>query len=43
MKADDPEELVRPAVDGTVGVIKSIKKNNADVKRVVMFVALKLV
>jgi nucleoside-diphosphate-sugar epimerase len=36
MKADDPEELVRPAVDGTVGVIKSIKKYNKDIKRVVV-------
>lgn len=36
MKAEDPEELIRPAVDGTIGVIKSIKKNNKDIKRVVV-------
>lgn len=34
--ADDPEELIRPAVDGTVGILKSITKVNPSVKRVVI-------
>ncbi|CDZ96967.1 d-lactaldehyde dehydrogenase [Phaffia rhodozyma] len=36
LKADDPEELIRPAVDGTIGILKSITKNGSDVKRVVV-------
>ncbi|RSH76694.1 methylglyoxal reductase (NADPH-dependent) gre2 [Apiotrichum porosum] len=35
-KATNPEELIRPAVDGTVGVLKSIQKHNPNVKRVVI-------
>lgn len=27
LKADDPQELIGPAVQGTVGVLESIKKN----------------
>lgn len=38
LKADDPQELIRPAVNGTVGVLKSLTKNNPEVKRVVMCV-----
>lgn len=34
--ADEPEELIRPAVNGTVGILKSAKKNNPKVKRVVI-------
>lgn len=36
MNADDPDELFVPAVDGTLGVLKSIKKNNPNVQRVVI-------
>ena len=35
-KADDPEELIRPAVDGTTGILKSILKYGDRVKRVVV-------
>lgn len=34
--ADDPKELIGPAVQGTVGVLKSIKKNAPTVKRVIV-------
>jgi len=34
--AEEPSELFIPAINGTVGVLKSIKKNNPDVKRVVI-------
>lgn len=27
LKADDPQEMLRPAIQGTTGVLKSIKKN----------------
>ncbi|KAF6758994.1 D-lactaldehyde dehydrogenase [Ephemerocybe angulata] len=33
---DDPEEFIRPAVDGTVGVLKSALKNNPNLKRIVI-------
>ncbi|WOO83831.1 Ketoreductase azaE [Vanrija pseudolonga] len=36
LKADDPDELIKPAVNGTVGILDSIKKNNPNVKRVVI-------
>ncbi|WVQ81865.1 hypothetical protein IAT38_003992 [Cryptococcus sp. DSM 104549] len=32
----DPQELIGPAVKGTTGVLKSIQKNNPNVKRVVI-------
>ncbi|KAF8305794.1 NAD(P)-binding protein [Clavulina sp. PMI_390] len=35
-KADDPKELVGPAVSGTVGILKSVVKNAPSVKRVVI-------
>jgi len=35
-KADDPQELIRPAVQGTVGILESIRKNAPGVKRVVI-------
>ncbi|KIO32641.1 hypothetical protein M407DRAFT_100661 [Tulasnella calospora MUT 4182] len=35
-KADDPKELIEPAVKGTVGVLESIKKYGPGVKRVVI-------
>ncbi|KAG9041793.1 methylglyoxal reductase (NADPH-dependent) gre2 [Tulasnella sp. UAMH 9824] len=35
-KADDPKELIEPAVKGTVGVLESIKKYAPGVKRVVI-------
>ncbi|KAG8910072.1 methylglyoxal reductase (NADPH-dependent) gre2, partial [Tulasnella sp. 408] len=35
-KADDPKELIEPAVHGTVGVLESIKKYAPGVKRVVI-------
>lgn len=35
-EADDPQELFVPAVNGTLGVLKSIKKNNPKVVRVVI-------
>ncbi|KAG8843534.1 methylglyoxal reductase (NADPH-dependent) gre2 [Tulasnella sp. 330] len=35
-KADDPQELIGPAVSGTIGVLESIKKNAPGVKRVVI-------
>ncbi|KAG8900558.1 methylglyoxal reductase (NADPH-dependent) gre2 [Tulasnella sp. 403] len=35
-KADDPQELVTPAVNGTVGVLRSIQKHALNVKRVVI-------
>ncbi|WRT68379.1 uncharacterized protein IL334_005355 [Kwoniella shivajii] len=34
--AEDPEELFKPAIKGTVGVLESLKKNNPDVQRVVV-------
>lgn len=34
--ADEPKELIEPAVDGTIGVLKSIAKNGQSVKRVVV-------
>jgi len=34
--ADEPSELIEPAVDGTVGVLKSIAKHGQSVKRVVV-------
>ncbi|KAL7416415.1 putative dihydrokaempferol 4-reductase [Mrakia frigida] len=36
VKADEPSELIQPAVDGTIGVLKSALKNGKDVKRVVI-------
>ena len=36
MQADDPKELFDPAINGTVGVLKSIQKNNPKVQRVVI-------
>ncbi|KAA1466810.1 NAD-P-binding protein [Dentipellis sp. KUC8613] len=35
-KADTPDDLIAPAVKGTVGVLESIKKNAPSVKRVVV-------
>nr|ODO02275.1 D-lactaldehyde dehydrogenase [Cryptococcus depauperatus CBS 7855] len=32
----DPRELIKPAVKGTTGILKSIQKNNPQVKRVVI-------
>ncbi|WWD19049.1 hypothetical protein CI109_103507 [Kwoniella shandongensis] len=32
----DPQELIGPAVKGTTGILKSIQKNNPDIKRVVI-------
>lgn len=34
--ADEPKELFEPAVNGTVGVLKSVQKNNPNVQRVVI-------
>ncbi|OCF42692.1 dihydrokaempferol 4-reductase [Kwoniella heveanensis CBS 569] len=34
--AVEPSELFEPAIKGTVGVLESLKKNNPDVKRVVV-------
>ncbi|KAG8993541.1 methylglyoxal reductase (NADPH-dependent) gre2 [Tulasnella sp. 427] len=36
LKAGDPQELIQPAVKGTVGVLESIKKYAPGVKRVVI-------
>ncbi|KAK1235164.1 hypothetical protein PQX77_001621 [Marasmius sp. AFHP31] len=36
MNADDPNELIEPAVKGTVGVLESVKKYGDKVKRVVI-------
>lgn len=36
LRADDPDELIRPAVSGTVGILKSTLKYGASVKRVVV-------
>ncbi|KAL7411337.1 D-lactaldehyde dehydrogenase [Mrakia frigida] len=36
LKADDPEELIKPAVEGTVGVLKSALKNGEGIQRVVV-------
>lgn len=36
MNADEPKELFDPAINGTLGVLKSIKKNNPNVQRVVI-------
>ncbi|RXW23016.1 hypothetical protein EST38_g2831 [Candolleomyces aberdarensis] len=33
---DDPEEFIRPAVDGTLGILKSALKNNLAIKRIVI-------
>ncbi|RXK41189.1 hypothetical protein M231_01594 [Tremella mesenterica] len=35
-KAIYPEELIKPAVNGTVGILESLKKNNPNIKRVVI-------
>ncbi|KAK7472035.1 hypothetical protein VKT23_000146 [Stygiomarasmius scandens] len=35
-KADDPQELIGPAVKGTTGILESILKNGQNVKRVVI-------
>lgn len=35
-KATDPEELVRPAVDGTTNILKSVGAHGKNVKRVVV-------
>ncbi|KAG8702659.1 methylglyoxal reductase (NADPH-dependent) gre2 [Ceratobasidium sp. 395] len=35
-EADDPQELIEPAVKGTVGILKSIEKNAPGVQRVVV-------
>ncbi|KAG8928935.1 methylglyoxal reductase (NADPH-dependent) gre2 [Tulasnella sp. 418] len=35
-RADDPQELIRPAVKGTVNVLESIKNHGPSVKRVVI-------
>ena len=42
MAAKSVNELVDPAVHGTVGVLKSAHKNGKDVKRVVMYVRMSL-
>ncbi|KAG8982950.1 methylglyoxal reductase (NADPH-dependent) gre2 [Tulasnella sp. JGI-2019a] len=34
--ADDPQELIQPAVKGTIGVLESIQKHAPNVKRVVI-------
>ncbi|WWC63267.1 uncharacterized protein I303_105867 [Kwoniella dejecticola CBS 10117] len=34
--AEEPEELFTPAIQGTVGVLESLKKNNPNVQRVVV-------
>ena len=36
MAAKSVDELVGPAVHGTVGILKSAHKNGKDVKRIVM-------
>lgn len=36
LKATDPEELIRPAVDGTTSVLKSIAAHGNSVKRTVV-------
>ncbi|KAF8209093.1 hypothetical protein K438DRAFT_2012400 [Mycena galopus ATCC 62051] len=36
LQADDPEELIRPAIEGTVGILKSALKHGTTVKRVVV-------
>lgn len=36
MNAQDPKELIDPAVHGTTGILKSIIAHNPDVKRVVV-------
>jgi len=35
-EADDPQELFVPAVNGTLGVLKSVQKNNPKVQRIVI-------
>lgn len=35
-EADDPQELFVPAVNGTLGILKSVQKNNPKVQRVVI-------
>ncbi|KAG8853840.1 methylglyoxal reductase (NADPH-dependent) gre2 [Tulasnella sp. 330] len=36
IQADDPQELIRPALKGTIGILESIKKNAPGIKRVVI-------
>ncbi|KAL7423608.1 hypothetical protein Q5752_001189 [Cryptotrichosporon argae] len=36
MNAEDPQDLIGPAVGGTVGILKSLQKFNPDVARVVI-------
>ncbi|KAG1731354.1 uncharacterized protein EDB91DRAFT_1154692 [Suillus paluster] len=36
MNADDPDELINPAVNGTVGILKSALKHGQSVKRIVV-------
>ncbi|KAJ8508026.1 hypothetical protein ONZ45_g9660 [Pleurotus djamor] len=35
-KAEDPQDIIGPAVSGTVGILSSVLKNNPNVKRVVI-------
>jgi len=35
--AEDPEEIIRPAVDGTLGVLKSAVKTPGNIKRIIIF------
>ncbi|KAF8704383.1 hypothetical protein AX14_014042 [Amanita brunnescens Koide BX004] len=34
--ADDPQELIDPAVNGTIGILKSAQKNAPEVKRIII-------
>lgn len=34
--AEDPKDLIDPAINGTVGILKSTQKNNPNVKRIVI-------
>ncbi|BEI83003.1 hypothetical protein CcaverHIS002_0308710 [Cutaneotrichosporon cavernicola] len=35
-RVNDPQQLIEPAVKGTLGVLESIQRNNPDVKRIVI-------
>ena len=39
-EADDPHEVIKPAVDGTLGILRSALKNGNGLQRVVMCVSL---
>ncbi|ODN78405.1 hypothetical protein L202_04044 [Cryptococcus amylolentus CBS 6039] len=35
-KVEDPQDLINPAVQGTIGILKSVQKNNPSIKRIVV-------